>query len=115
MADSSLDNDRNVMCRVYGGGGVTRYWIVDLIDGQVEVHSGPSGPSEPLGYRHCEIYQSSQDVPVVIAETEVGRVLAGRALALTRAPPKNTDKKGGHGALAGETPRPSQIKGDIAL
>ena len=28
VSDSSLDDDRNVMTRVYGGGGVTRYSIV---------------------------------------------------------------------------------------
>jgi len=74
VADSSLDDDRNVMSRVYGGGGVTIYWIVNLVDGQVEVYFGPSGPSEPLGYRHCDVYRPGQDVPLVIAGTEVGRI-----------------------------------------
>ena len=74
VADSSLDDDRNLMARVYGGGGVAVYWIINLVERQVEVYSGPSGPSEPVGYRHCEVYRHGQEVPVVIAGTEVGRI-----------------------------------------
>jgi Uma2 family endonuclease len=74
VADSSLDDDRNVMSRIYGGGGVALYWIVNLVDRQVEVYSGPSGSSEPLGYRHCEVYRPGQEVPLVINGTEVARI-----------------------------------------
>jgi len=74
VADSSLDDDRNVMARVYGGGGVALYWIVNLVDAQVEVYSVPSGPTEPVGYRHCEVYRPGQDIPVIIEGTEVGRI-----------------------------------------
>jgi hypothetical protein len=35
VADSSLDDDRNLMTRVYGGGGIGIYWVVNLVDGQV--------------------------------------------------------------------------------
>ena len=74
VADSSLDDDRNLMASVYGGGGVAICWIANLVDRQVEVYSLPSGPSEPLGYRHCEVYGADQEVPVVISGTEVGRI-----------------------------------------
>ncbi len=74
VADSSLDDDRGPMARAYGGGGVILYWIVNLVDRQVEVYSVPSGPTMPVGYRHCEIYQPGQEVPLVIAGTEVGRI-----------------------------------------
>ena len=33
---SSLDDDRNLMARVYGGGGIAIYWIVNLAEGQVK-------------------------------------------------------------------------------
>jgi Uma2 family endonuclease len=74
IADSSLDDDRNLMSRVYGGGGVDFYWIVNLVEGQVEVYSGPSGPSEPVGYRHCEVYRPGGQVPLVIAGIDVGHI-----------------------------------------
>jgi hypothetical protein len=37
------------------------------------VQSSPSGPSEPIGYRHCEVYTRGQEIPLVIAGAEVGR------------------------------------------
>jgi hypothetical protein len=74
ISDSSLDDDRNVMMRVYGGGGVSRYWIVNLVDRQVEVYSSPSGSKEPVGFRHCEVYQIGQEVPVFIDGIEIGRI-----------------------------------------
>ena len=80
VADSSLEEDRMLMARVYGGGGVARYWIVNLVDRQVEVHSQPSGTAEPLGYRHCEIFRPGQSIPVLIDETEVGRIAVAEIL-----------------------------------
>jgi len=74
VADSSLEEDRTVMARIYGGGGLARYWIVNLVDHQVEDYSQPSGTAEPLGYRHCEIFRPGQSIPVVIEETEAGRI-----------------------------------------
>jgi Uma2 family endonuclease len=74
VADASLDDDRHLMTRVYGGGGVGLYWIVNLINGQIEVYSGPSGPSEPVGYRHCEVYRPGQEIPLDIEGTEAGRI-----------------------------------------
>ena len=74
VADSSLDDDRVVKSRIFGGGGVALYCIINLVDRQVEVYSDPSGASEPLGYRHCEVYRPGQAVPIVIENTEVGRV-----------------------------------------
>jgi Uma2 family endonuclease len=74
VADSSLDDDRNLMSRVYGGAGVDFYWIVNLVERQVEAYSSPSGPSEPIGYRHCDVYRPGQDVPFGVAGSEVGRI-----------------------------------------
>jgi len=74
VADSSLEEDRTLMARIYGGGGVARYWIINLVDRQVEVYSQPSGTAEPLGYRHCEIFRPGQLIPVVIDEAEAGRI-----------------------------------------
>jgi Uma2 family endonuclease len=80
VADSSLEEDRTLMARIYGGGGVARYWIINLVDRQVEVYSQPSGTAEPLGYRHCEIFRPGELIPVVIDETEVGRIAAENLL-----------------------------------
>jgi Uma2 family endonuclease len=41
VADSSLDRDRD-KAMLYAAAGVVEYWIVNLTDAVVEVHSGPT-------------------------------------------------------------------------
>jgi Uma2 family endonuclease len=76
VADSSLRDDRTVMARIYGGGGVPVYWIVNLVDRQVEVHQGPSAQ----GYGRIEVFAEGASVPVVIEGVEVGRIAVGDIL-----------------------------------
>ena len=44
VAETSLARDRQ-KCRLYARGNVKEYWIVNLVDRQIEVYSQPSGPS----------------------------------------------------------------------
>jgi hypothetical protein len=74
VSDSRFEEDRALMSCTYGGGSVDRYYIVNLVDRQVELYTQPSGSSAPLGYRHCEVFLSGQSVPIVIEGTEVGRI-----------------------------------------
>jgi Uma2 family endonuclease len=69
VADSSLRDDRE-LARVYGGGGIPVYWIINLVDRQVEVYTLP----DQGGYRSQTIFQPGQDVPVVIGGVEVARI-----------------------------------------
>lgn len=39
VADSSLDCDRTTKAKLYAESGVPEYWVVNLIDGIVEVHT----------------------------------------------------------------------------
>ena len=50
VSKTSLDEDR-ALADIYGASGVPIYWIVNLVDGQVEVYSKP-GPS---GYQSHEV------------------------------------------------------------
>ncbi len=47
IAESSLSIDQKEMARVYGTSGLPVYWIVNLIDRQVEVYADPG----PDGYQ----------------------------------------------------------------
>jgi len=69
VSSSSLLEDRQ-MALVYGRGGVAVYWIVNLIDRQVEVHTGPG----PDGYRTVQVFSSDQAVPLFLEGTELGRI-----------------------------------------
>ena len=66
---SSLLEDRR-MALVYGRGGVAVYWIVNLIDRQVEVHTDPG----PDGYRTVQVFSSDHSVPLSLEGTELGRI-----------------------------------------
>lgn len=41
VADSSLKKDRGVKTTTYARAGVPEYWVVNLVDGVVEVHRDP--------------------------------------------------------------------------
>ena len=42
VAETSLDYDRNTKAPLYARSGVAEYWIVDLADRSVLVHTGPA-------------------------------------------------------------------------
>ncbi len=46
VSDSSLEYDRTRKARIYAQAGIAEYWIVNLVDGALEVHRSP----EPTGY-----------------------------------------------------------------
>ncbi len=76
VADSSLAEDRLLASEVYGPSGVPVYWIVNLVDRQVEVYTDP-GPDR---YRSCEVFAEGQVVPVVIEGQRLGQIAVATLL-----------------------------------
>jgi Uma2 family endonuclease len=70
IAESSLAADRSEMTKVYGRAGIPVYWIVNLVERQVEVYTQPSND----GYQRRQDFASNQNVPVVIEGRELGRI-----------------------------------------
>ncbi len=75
VADSRLKEAR-ALAAVYGGGGVPVYGIVNLVDRQVEVYSGPC----PDGYQSRQDFTEGSDVAAVIEGREVGRIAVAELL-----------------------------------
>jgi Uma2 family endonuclease len=69
VAKSSLAQDRE-MAEVYGRAGIPAYWIINLIDAQVEVYSNPG----PAGYTALEILAPGHVLTVIIDRVEVGQI-----------------------------------------
>jgi Uma2 family endonuclease len=69
IADSSLTDDRK-MARIYGNAGIAVYWIVNLVDRQVEVYTGPHAD----GYTARDVYRPGDIVPVVVDGKIVGQI-----------------------------------------
>jgi Uma2 family endonuclease len=74
VADSSLQHDRGWKKRIYARAGIPTYWIVNLVNRQVEVFTQPSGDVEFPDYSQCQVYVPTQDVGVVLDGKEIGRL-----------------------------------------
>jgi Uma2 family endonuclease len=69
VGDSSLEDDR-AMAGIYGRAGISFYWIINVIDRQVEVYSDPS----PSGYASVVALAPPHVLSVVIDGVEVGEI-----------------------------------------
>jgi Uma2 family endonuclease len=90
IADTSLADDRRYATDLYGPAGIPVYWIVNLVDRQVEVYTDPG----PDGYRSTEVFKEGRSVPVVIGGREVGRIAVKDILP----PRRRRPAAGGNGA-----------------
>jgi Uma2 family endonuclease len=70
VAETSLYRDRGEKLTAYAKGGIAVYWIVNLIDRQVEVYTGPGS----AGYASRVDFIPGQLVPVVINGVDVGQI-----------------------------------------
>ncbi len=76
IADSSLADDRKLATHLYGPAGIPVYWIVNLVDRQVEVYSEPG----PTGYRSLEVIAEDGSVPVTIDGQTLGQIAVAEIL-----------------------------------
>lgn len=58
VAESSLDTDRVIKLGIYAEAGIVDYWIVNLIDRQIEVYRNPAGRD----YQEKQVYRG--DAPI---------------------------------------------------
>ena len=70
VAESTLDRDQGRKFLAYAKADIPVYWIVNLVDRQVEVYTDPT----PEGYQSRVDYKPGQDFPVIIEGIEVGRI-----------------------------------------
>ncbi|MEW5988396.1 MAG: Uma2 family endonuclease [Chloroflexota bacterium] len=75
VADTTLQRDRTLKKRLYALSGIAVYWIVNLVDGQVEVYSQPGGPAGPADYQQSRVYRPPEALPIVLDGKEAGRLL----------------------------------------
>ena len=76
VSDTTLDRDQGPKWLAYAKGRIPVYWIVNLVDGQVEVYTGPG----PDGYATCQVFVPGQEIPVVIEGVVVGQIAAAGIL-----------------------------------
>jgi Uma2 family endonuclease len=63
IADSSLNYDQEVKLPLYAEAGIEQYWIINLLEQQLEVYTHPYQKySQGFDYRHKSIFLSNQTV-----------------------------------------------------
>jgi hypothetical protein len=58
----------------YASCRILTYWIVNIPERRIEVHSSPSGRGKAAQYRDRKDYGPDARVPVIVEGREVGRI-----------------------------------------
>jgi Uma2 family endonuclease len=66
VADATLSGDRIDKGRIYARAGIACYWIVNLVNRQVEVYTAPSGPSASPAYVRRQDLHPGDDIPLTL-------------------------------------------------
>ena len=74
VADASLLRDQSLKKRIYARAGIVEYWIVNLRDRQIEVHSLPTGPAESPEYLRQQIFTHEQSITLRLDGQAVGEI-----------------------------------------
>lgn len=74
VSASSLSFDRTDKARVYARAGIPVYWVVNVIDKQIEVFTQPSGPCDAPAYAQRDVFGVGAAVPVVLDGNTVGTI-----------------------------------------
>ena len=80
VADSSLRTDRTLKKRVYARAGIVSYWILNIVERQLEAHTDPTGPADKPDYRHRQVHKAGEEVPVVLDGEQVGSIAVSELL-----------------------------------
>lgn len=74
VADSTLDGDRIDKGRIYAEAGIAYYWIVNLVDRQIEVYSLPSGATATPSFGRRQDHRLGDDVTLVLDTVAVASI-----------------------------------------
>jgi Uma2 family endonuclease len=71
VSDRTLQRDRTVKKRIYARAGIAIYWIVNLVEGLIEMYSQPIVDVEQPDYSQRLDFGRSAVVPVIIEGVEI--------------------------------------------
>jgi len=70
VSDSTLSFDRADKSRIYAGAGIAVYWVVNVVDGQIEVYHSPNGTT----YADRQDYRPGDTIPLVLDGVTVAQL-----------------------------------------
>jgi Uma2 family endonuclease len=74
VAEATLTRDRLDKNRLYARAGIVCYWIVNILDGQVEVYTNPSGQNPNPSYHQRQDFGKNDSVPLILDGKELVRI-----------------------------------------
>ncbi len=74
VASTSLLRDRRDKARIYARAGIAVYWIVNLEERQVEVHTQPTGPTAVPAYGIVTTHTPGDTVPLTLDGATVATI-----------------------------------------
>jgi hypothetical protein len=80
VSDSSLSRDRGIKKAIYAAARIAVYWVVNLLEGQIEVYSNPIGSAAGADYATCESFGVEDRVPLVVDGLSVAEIPAREIL-----------------------------------
>jgi Uma2 family endonuclease len=80
VAESSLARDREAKQQMYAASGIAEYWIVNLVDRQLEIYRDPQTTATGSEYRRRAIVATAESVGLTIEGREVGTIKVAELL-----------------------------------
>ncbi len=80
VAQTSLMLDRGLKAELYAEAEIPQYWIVNLNEDVIEVHTRPNPKSHPPSYGERRVYGLGETIPVVLRETNLGALIVDDVL-----------------------------------
>jgi len=76
VAHASLAIDRQAKLAIYAAAGIPEYWIVNLIDRQIEVYRQvqPARGTIPAGYAEERVFAEGEAAPLVLDDKKLGEI-----------------------------------------
>lgn len=74
VSDTTLQRDRTSKKRTYARAEIPVYWIVNLVERQIEIYTHPSGAVEQPDYYQRQDYGLLDSVPLAIDEAKLGSI-----------------------------------------
>jgi len=75
VADTSLSRDR-MKRRLYAAAAIPAYWIVNLVDGCVEVHTSPVQREQEWSYADQLVLRDDEEIPLIIDGQQLASIPA---------------------------------------
>ncbi len=74
VSESSLRYDQTVKSRVYARAGIPAYWVINLVQRQIELYGRPS-TTEPASYLDRTVLTASDTLSLTVAGAQHGRIV----------------------------------------